>query len=75
MDKKEAEIEIKKKTDEAIKLLRECEVLADNHDVSFGFKPAYGMGGRYRSRNRDKIDEEFDEYDNRLGWLASSHSC
>ncbi len=51
---------INSKLDEAKRLIKECEQIATEYDVSFGWDVAYGMGGTY-----DPTD----------GWISSSQNC
>lgn len=43
-----------------------AENLADEHELSFEFAPAYGMGGTYNGGDTKWLDE---------GWNPSSMSC
>lgn len=61
LDKQQVVKEISGKIEQAQKLVRECEVLADKHDLSFDWDFAYGMGGYYSGTNGE--------------WNASSESC
>jgi hypothetical protein len=61
MDKQQATKKISDKLEQAHKLIRECETLADAHDISFDWDISYGMGGYYSGTNGE--------------WNASSESC
>lgn len=62
--------EISEKLEEAYKLIRECEKIAEKANVEFSFDVAYGMGGTYIPK---KIADQERWTDH--GWNASSHSC
>lgn len=55
-----------------------CEI-ADELGTSFGFNPAYGMGGSYVSKEaykKDYMDDEDGEPDeDDYGWRSSSANC
>lgn len=61
MTKEEATRIIAEKVAAAAALIRECEQIADQHDVCFDFSVAYGMGGSY--------------YPDDNGWYSSSQDC
>lgn len=59
MDKKEVIREIYNLVNQAEEYLSMATKLADDHNVSFYFQPAYGMGGDYENGS----------------WKPSSTSC
>ena len=73
--KKEAAAEIDCKMKLAQALIKEAEVLADEHGLDFSINVAYGMGGWYTGKgNKEDWDSsEYTEPD--FGWDASSQSC
>lgn len=88
MTKQEAYAKVAELTDQAMKLVKDCEKIADEYDVTFGFDVAYGMGGTYYPKPNEtkrnalaKLSEaerealEISEDDDDYGWKASSHSC
>jgi len=58
--------------EEAYRLIKEAEALADKHKLFFSFSVAYGMGGDYHG---DTADRYSDWDDNPGGWSPSSQSC
>jgi len=87
MNKQKAAKEIAEKTAEAMRLVRECEKIADENDIDFSFSVSYGMGGTYVPKRQKPAEKNRkssvgscwggnDDYDNReSGWQASSNSC
>lgn len=77
--KKKAAEEIAEKTDQAMKLIRECEEIAKKHNLSFSFQVAYGMGGTFNAGA--DWDSSGCEWENsgctnyEPEWSASSHEC
>lgn len=65
--------EIAKLTDEATKLIRQAEEIAKANEVSFDFDVAYGMGGTFYGAGYES--DYNPDYNERVGWAASSHSC
>ena len=59
--RQEASALIVEKLFQAKELIRECELLADRHDIVFNWDISYGMGGYY-----DGSEGE---------WMPSSESC
>lgn len=80
MTAEEAQEEIAKKTQAALKLIREAEELADQHQVEFHLEVAYGMGGTYvpkRDKDEDWENSDscfYDDYEEE-GWISSSSQC
>jgi hypothetical protein len=54
--------------------LADCTKFADKYHLSFGWSPAYGMGGYYYGDPKDKVDK-YGEDRTENGWRASSQSC
>lgn len=83
MNKNEASKLIAQHVDEAQRLLKLCETLADENNLAFSFNPAYGMGGTYipDPKNAKDWDSSGCEWDNSgcyqedYGWNASSAHC
>ena len=53
-----------------VSLIRDAEVIAEEHGLSFSVKIAYGMGGSFGPDWNASDDEEAD-----YCWSASSHQC
>lgn len=73
MNKEEAITAIAEKTKQAEALIRECEVLANEHEIVFEFSLAYGMGGTFYPKGWDNSGCYPDEDDS--GWMSSSQQC
>lgn len=74
--KQEAGAQISKNTDEAQRLIREAQSIADEHGLEFYFCVSYGMGGSYTGHQKpDNWDSSDDYYDEESGWSPSSQSC
>jgi hypothetical protein len=61
---------IAEKIAEALKLIKECEKLADETGVEFGWDLAYGMGGYYLPESHPDAKETGES-----GWMSSSRNC
>lgn len=74
VEKDEATIDwqctIDMKVEEAHKLIKECEKIADEHKLSFRWSLAYGMGGFYSGDPAERA-----EYETEQGWISSSSNC
>lgn len=78
MTKEEVAKIIAEKLAQAEALVRECEVLGKEHNVTFNWGLAYGMGGWFGPEyDWDASDGGSSESnDNReWGWQSSSHLC
>lgn len=75
LSKQEASKLIAEKRDQAVVLIRECEEIAKEADVSFSFSLGYGMGGTFMA---DEIwDKEKNDYvmSGEYSWQSSSSRC
>lgn len=61
---------IEEKLSQAMKLIRECEAIANEHKLMFSMQVAYGMGGDYYGDQEQWDDEYMVE-----GWAPSSMGC
>lgn len=61
MTKEEAAAHISDRLEVAQAIIRECETVADLHNIDFSWEIEYGMGGRYDGTTGE--------------WNASSQSC
>ena len=52
-DQKEANKVISDKLEEAHKLIKECEAIADEHNCFFSFDLVYGAGASYHARPKN----------------------
>lgn len=82
VDKKEHYEKLAELVKEAYAALNVAEAYADEHALSFSFKPAYGMGGWYYPQNltseqitKFKEDEGWYPSNTDDGWKSSSSSC
>lgn len=82
IDKKEHYEKLAQLVREAYSALNAAEAYADEHVLSFNFKPAYGMGGCYYPQNLTseqiaefKEDQGWYPSDADNGWQSSSRSC
>ena len=69
LTKEEATKKIQEQLNIAYAAIAEAEKLGIEHDISFSFDVAYGMGGTFMPN-----PDDYYEMDG-AGWLASSHSC
>jgi hypothetical protein len=71
---KEANKLISDKLEQVYALIKECEKIADENQVSFNFQVEYGMGGYYYPKEKDE-EGNWKESSSEVGWHASSQDC
>jgi hypothetical protein len=75
-NQEEANKAISNKIEEAYKLLKECEEIADKFECEFQFSVTYGAGATYIPKPKEGSEfwkESLSEDD--YGWQSSSGSC
>ena len=77
MTQQEANELIATKMNQVSALIRECEAIAYENDVSFSMDVAYGMGGWYNPTPKEGSEEwtESSSSNGDYGWQSSSQSC
>lgn len=74
-DKKKLYEQLEKKVKKVYGALDEAKAFANEHGLSFDFRPAYAMGGTYYG-SEDAFNEARDwNYNANDGWAPSSGSC
>jgi hypothetical protein len=74
-EKKLALERIAAKVKEAEDAIKAAEQIADEHQVSFSFTPAYGMGGSYYPKKVEGVERENNWWGSDEGWVSSSRNC
>lgn len=73
---RQANESIAEKVRQAQRLLDEAAALADEHGISFDFRPAYGMGGTYYPKRTEEQREKATRWESsNEGWRSSSSQC
>ena len=76
MNQEKAQKQLDAKLAKIMSLLEECEQIAEDSQLEFRFRPAYGMGGWYNPHpdgKRYKGDPGTEN--NTYGWYSSTRSC
>lgn len=73
LTKQEANAKISEHLAAAYASINAAEALAIEHDLTFNFEIAYGMGGYFKGADADQEGGGYGESQN--GWYPSSQSC
>lgn len=75
-DKLTPQQKLAKLVEEAEAALAEAEAFANEHNLTFTFEPAYGMGGTFYPGARCHDDSWLsDHIGSEGGWISSSAEC